>query len=139
MQAKHTLRAIGMLLLAVTTAGCNSRTTNTLRPGQRSADYITTSGNETDRLHMVVTRGSSVLSGYVEIELKDTGGKTTTRRIPITGEVSTDGVPATITIPSAQIGIADLTLGCFFDKSLNLQLVGDNRRRYPHLMYRVAK
>jgi hypothetical protein len=35
------------------------------------------------------------------------------------------------------MGVPDMTLGCYFDKSLNLELTGDNTRHYPHIMYLV--
>ena len=101
---------------------------------QKTATYIAVSGNETDRLQLTVTRGSLELTGYLEVSVKQPDGKAKVGRTPITGSVSTDGVPASITIPSPTVGVPDLTLGCFFDSSLNLQLVGDNRRRFPRLM-----
>jgi hypothetical protein len=118
---------------------------------QKTANYVSVSGNETDRLQITVTRTNKspkniadalnstgyVLTGYLEISIKQTDGQAKTRRISITGDVSTDGVPSTITIPSSVVGVPDLTLGCFFDKSLNLELVGDNRRPHPRIMYLV--
>lgn len=104
---------------------------------QKTATYVATAGNETDRLQITVTRNSLVLAGYFEVSVKQSDGTVKVRRTAITGDVSTDGVPSTITIPSSIVGVPDLTLGCFFDGSLNLQLVGDNRRPYPRLMLRV--
>lgn len=136
MRAKPTILSVGTLFFAVIVAGCTSHATATLA-GQSSANYTATFGNETDRLHIVVTRGSLALSGYLEIATKNSDGKVTVRRVPITGDVSTDGVPSSIIIPSSVMGESGLTLGCFFDSSHNLELVGDNRVRYPHLMYLV--
>lgn len=69
--------------------------------------------------------------------MKQPDGTTKVRRIPITGRVDIDGVPSTITIPSSVMGVPDMTLGCYFNKSLNLELRGDNTRHYPHIMYLV--
>jgi prenyltransferase beta subunit len=104
---------------------------------QITATYSAVTGPETDRLTITVTRGSMTLTGIWVVSLKQTDGTTRSRQIPITGRVDTDGVPSTITIPSYVMGVPDQTLGCFFDKSLNLELVGDNRRPYPHIMYLV--
>ncbi len=119
--------------------------------GQKTSKYIAISKNETDLLQLTVTRDTRpinsiidalsssgyTLSGELAISLKQPNGSVTVRRIPITGIVATDGVPSTITIPSSVIGVPDLELGCFFDKSLNLELFGDNDRPYPHLMHLV--
>jgi hypothetical protein len=111
---------------------------------QKTANYIATSGTTTNRLQITVVtdRNSSTgydLRGYFETSMKQPDGTVKSRRIEVTGEVSTDGVPAAITIPSSAVGVPDLTLACFFDKSLNLQLVGDNRRSFPRMMYLVRK
>lgn len=111
-----------------------------LHAQEKTANYIAANGNVTNRLQITVIRdsyGSYGLKGYFEVAIKQPDGTTKTRRIPVTGTVSTDGVPASITIPSSTIGVPDLTLGCFFDGKLNLQLVGDERRAYPRLMHLV--
>jgi uncharacterized membrane protein AbrB (regulator of aidB expression) len=104
---------------------------------QKTANYIAVTPNETDRLQITVTRNSLVWSGYIEASAKQPDGTVKVRRIAVTGDVSTDGVPASITIPSSVVGVPDLTLGCLFDRSLNLHLFGDNTRRFPRLMYLV--
>jgi hypothetical protein len=104
---------------------------------QKSATYIAVSEGVTSRLRITVTRGSRDLVGELNISRKQSDGTVKVQRIPITGTVATDGVPASITIPSEVMGVPDLTLGCFFDQSLNLELSGDNRRPYPHIMYLV--
>jgi hypothetical protein len=101
---------------------------------QSTASYIAVTPNETDRLQITVTRNSLVLTGYIEASVKQPNGTIKVRRVAITGDVSTDGVPASITIPSSVVGVPDLTLGCFFDAALNLELVGDNTRRFPRFM-----
>jgi len=111
---------------------------------QKTANYIATSGNITNELQITVVRDRNSytgydLKGYFLVSVKQPDGTVKSRRIEITGEVDTDGVPSTITIPSSVVGVPDLTLGCFFDKSLNLELVGDNRRSFPHIMYLVKK
>ena len=63
--------------------------------------------------------------------------KANTKRIPVSGEVNTEGVPVTITIPSSQVGAADVEFGMFYDSDLNLQLVGNNNIPHPRLMKRV--
>jgi hypothetical protein len=35
------------------------------------------------------------------------------------------------------MGVPDQTLGCYFNKSLDLELTGDNTRPYPHILYLV--
>ena len=126
-------RALISTLLAVLCIACGSSS-----PGQtKSADYIAVFPTETDKLHLIVTRGSLELSGYFDISAKGKYGAVKTKRIPITGTVSTDGVPAGLTIPSSVVGVPDLSLGIFFDRDLNLQLVGDNNRPFPHRMRRV--
>jgi hypothetical protein len=166
MKTKSYMILICMLLLLVFEAGCKpspSRSPRTVygapadraalvykEPEQKTANYVSTSNNEIDRLQIAVTRerrpakniidafrSGYVLTGYFEISTKKSGGEIRVRRIPITGEVATNGVPSTITIPSSIIGVPDRTLGCFFDRSLNLRLVGDNRRSFPRIMYRV--
>jgi len=132
MASKYSLLRAGILTLVFFGAACTTQ-----RADQKSANYIAVSGNETDRLRITVTRNSLVLTGYFEVSVKQPDGTVNTRRVPITGDVGTDGVPATIVIPSSAVGVPDLTFGCFFDQSLNLQLTGDPRIRYPHLMYLV--
>ena len=166
METKPCTMLVCILLLMVFETGCKSPSVHSSRPvygapadraalaygtpEQKTATYVSVSNAEADRLHITVTRDRRpatniidvfrtgyVLTGYLEISTKRSDGRPQVRRIPITGGVSTDGVPSTITIPSSVIGVPDLTLGCFFDRSLNLQLVGDNRRPFPHIMYLV--
>jgi hypothetical protein len=73
----------------------------------------------------------------LQVSVTQPDGTTKVRRIPITGRVDIDGVPSTITIPSAVMGVPDQTLGCYFNKSLDLELTGDNTRPYPHILYLV--
>ena len=123
------VRAIPLLVLALLGVACS-----TPAPGlrQKTANYIVVVPNETDRLQMTVTQNSLALTGYLEVSIKQPDGTHKVRRTEIGGDVSTDGVPATITIPSRTcLAVSDLTLACFFDQSLNLRLVGDNNRRFP--------
>lgn len=123
-----------LTVLAIVGIACS-----VLSAQEKTANYIAF-GDETDRLQITVFRQPDSeygLRGYFDVSIKQPSGPPKTRRIPITGTASTDGVPASITIPSSTMGVADLTLGCFFDRSLNLQLVGDNRRAFPRLMYLV--
>ena len=105
----------------------------------KSATYIAVLNGETDTLHLTVvpdamSGGGYRLFGFFEVIIKQSGGELTSKRILIRGDVSTDGVPSSITFPSSVIGVPDLTLGCFFDESLNLHLVGDNTRSFPHFV-----
>jgi hypothetical protein len=68
---------------------------------RKTATYTAVTGNETDMLKITVTRGSMVLTGVLQVSLKQQDGTIKVRRIPITGRVDIDGVPSTITIPSA--------------------------------------
>lgn len=99
---------------------------------QRTANFIFTSPAETDRLQVSYPRGSRVWNGFLEISARGN-----TKRIPVSGEVNTEGVPVTITIPSSQVGAADVEFGMFYDSDLNLQLVGNNNIPHPRLMKRV--
>jgi hypothetical protein len=107
------------------------------RLGQKIADYIAVFPNETDRLRLIVSKNSLTLSGYLEASIKRPNGTVKVLHTEITGDVSTSGVPATITIPSSVLGVPDLTLGCLFDRSLNLEVFGDNRVRFPRRWRRV--
>src|SRR5579863_461459 len=98
MRTKVGVRLISLLLLIAVCAGCHS-TGSESASGQRTADYVAVIGNETDRLELVVTRGSNQLSGYLDVSIKKPDGSISNRRVLITGEVSTDGVPSALTIP----------------------------------------
>lgn len=110
--ATHWLRS-KLAVLAIVGIACSA-----LSAQEKTANYIATIGDETDRLQITVFRQPDSeygLRGYLDISKKQPSGPPKTRRIPITGTASTDGVPATITIPSSTMGVPDLTLGCFFD------------------------
>jgi hypothetical protein len=139
-----TERRMGYTAVALVVVGLLLGGSGCLSAQQKTANYIATSGNRTNRLQITVVRNvnSSTgydLKGYFDVSVKQSDGTTTSRHIAITGEVSTEGVPSAIAIPSSEVGVPDLTLGCFFDRSLNLQLVGDNRRSFPRIMYLVRK
>ncbi len=104
---------------------------------QRTANFIFTSPTETDRLQVSYPRGSRVWGGFLDISAKQKDGEVKTKHIPVNGEVNTEGVPVTITIPSLQVGAADTEFGMFYDSDLNLQLVGNNNIPHPRLMKRV--
>ena len=132
MASKYGMLRAGILTLVFLGAACTTQ-----RADQKTATYIAVMGNETDRLRLTVTRNSLVLTGYFEVSTRRPDGTVDTRRVAITGDVDTDGVPSTVVVPSSVVGVPDQTIGCFFDGSLNLHLNGDPRIRYPHLMYLV--
>ena len=132
MASKYSLLRAGILSLVFFGAACTTQ-----RADEKSATYIAVMGNETDRLRLTVTRNSLVLTCYFEVSIRQPDGTVNARRVAITGDVATDGVPATVVIPSSVVGVPDQTFACFFDDSLNLHLSGDPRIRYPHLMYLV--
>ncbi len=98
---------------------------------QRTANFIFASPTETDRLQVSYPRSSRVWSGFLDISAKGKDGETKSKRIPVSGEVNTKGVPVTITIPASQLGAADVQFGMFYDSDLNLQLVGNNNIPHP--------
>jgi hypothetical protein len=97
-----------IVVLAVLSTTCSPPAS---RLRQKTANYIAVFPNETDRLQMTVTQNSLVLTGYLEVSTKRPDGTVKVQRTEIGGDVSTDGVPATITIPSSVLGVSDLTLG----------------------------
>jgi hypothetical protein len=121
-----------VLLPAFVGSACDSPVATPGHAEQRTANFAFTSPTETDRLQVSYPRGSRVWSGFLEVSAKGS-----TKRIPVSGEVNTEGVPVTITIPSSQVGAADVEFGMFYDSDLNLQLVGNNNIPHPRLMKRV--
>lgn len=118
-------------------SACNGPTASSENVEQRTANFIFTSSTETDLLQVSYPRGSRAWSGFLEISTKQKDGGVKTKRISVSGAVNTGGVPVTITIPSSQVGAADVEFGMFYDADLNLELFGNNNIPHPRLMRRV--
>ena len=110
-----------MFLSAFLTVACNGPVASNVNAEQRTANFIFTSPTETDRLQVSYPRGSRVWSGFLDVAAKQKDGEVKAKRIPVSGEVNTEGVPVTITIPSSQVGAADVEFGMFYDNNLNLE------------------